>query len=107
MAAASSGLGYAIAHGLAAQGCVVAMGSRDQGRIEDAARRLRGEVEDAVVFPAVCDVADEGSIRRWIEEAGAAMGGIDLVVPNAGGPPPGTFADLSGADWEAGYRLTL
>ncbi len=107
VAAASSGLGYAIARGLAAQGCVVAMGSRDLERIEDAARRIRSDVEDAAVFPAVCDVADEASIRGWIEEAAGAMGGIDLVVPNAGGPPPGTFADLSGDDWEAGYRLTL
>lgn len=107
VAAASSGLGYAIARDLVGQGAVVAMASRSRDRIEEAARHIRRDVEDAVVLPAVCDVAEEDSIRQWVEEATGAMGGIDLVVPNAGGPPPGTFADLSGGDWEAGYRLTL
>jgi 3-oxoacyl-[acyl-carrier protein] reductase len=107
VAASSSGLGYAIARDLAGQGAVVAMASRNRERIEDAARHIRTEVEDAVVSSSVCDVADDASIQQWVDEASAAMGGIDLVVPNAGGPPYGTFADLSDDDWEVGYRLTL
>lgn len=107
VAASSSGLGYAIARDLVGQGAVVAMASRDRDRIDEAAQHIRSEVEDAVVFPAVCDVADDASIGAWVDEAAAAMGGLDLVVPNAGGPPPGTFADLGGDDWERGYRLTL
>lgn len=107
VAAASSGLGYAIARDLVGQGAVVAMASRSRDHIEEAAQHIRSEVEDAVVFPAVCDVADDASIQAWVEEAAATMDGIDVAVPNAGGPPPGTFADLTGEEWERGYRLTL
>ena len=107
VAASSSGLGYAIARDLVGQGAVVAMASRDRDRIEQAAQHIRGEVEDAVVFPAVCDVVDDACIHAWVEEAAAAMGGIDLVVPNAGGPPYGTFGELRDEDWDTGYRLTL
>jgi len=107
VAAASSGLGYAIARDLAGQGAVVAMASRTLGRIEEAGHRIRREVEDAVVFPVVCDVTDDASLRRWVDEAAAAMGGIDLAVANGGGPPAGTFADLGPDEWDTGYRLTL
>jgi 3-oxoacyl-[acyl-carrier protein] reductase len=106
VAAASAGLGYAIAHALAAEGCRVAICSRDRSRIEAAAAAI-AEATGAEVVPAVVDVARAGALTTWIDEVAAHWGGLDLVVANAGGPPPGRFADVGPDDWDAAYRLTL
>jgi 3-oxoacyl-[acyl-carrier protein] reductase len=106
VAAASGGLGFAIARSLAAEGCRVGICSRDAGRIEEAADRIRHETGGEVTA-SVCDVGDPGRVGRWIEDVAEAWGGLDVMVPNAGGPPPGRFGDLEPADWDAAYHLTL
>lgn len=106
VAAASGGLGYAIARGLAAEGCDVAISSSDEGRISSAADAICDET-GATVHAAVCDVTDRAALVAWIDDAVRALGGLDIVVANAGGPPAGTFADLDPDDWDHGYRLTL
>ena len=106
VAAASSGLGFAIAGALAAEGCRVALCSRDSGRAESAARRI-AETTGAEVHGSVCDVASPGASSAWLDSAAARWGGFDVVVPNAGGPPPGTFAEVGPDEWDAAYRLTL
>lgn len=106
VAGASRGLGYAIARELAAEGARVAICSREAARIEGAASRIRGET-GAEVRAAAVDVTDAAAIRRWLEEVAAPWGGIDLLVPNAGGPPPGRFDDLDEEIWDHAYRLTL
>lgn len=104
--AASTGLGFAIAMELAGEGCQVTIGSRHADRINAAATTI-AEATGATVRALVCDVTVDDSIRSFVDDAAELMGGIDLVVPNAGGPPYGTFADLSTEQWEQGYRLTL
>ncbi|MFH2072393.1 MAG: SDR family oxidoreductase [Actinomycetota bacterium] len=106
VAAASDGLGYGIAAALAGEGCRVAICSREQSRIDAAADRIRRET-GAEVHAAVCDVAEPGAAAAWVGEAAAGLGGIDLLVPNAGGPPPGRFGDTGPDQWDAAYRLTL
>jgi 3-oxoacyl-[acyl-carrier protein] reductase len=106
VAAASDGLGYAIAGALATEGCRVAICSRREDRITEAAERLRRDTGGEVVA-AVCDVSEPGETDRWVTDVAAAWGGLDLVVPNAGGPPPGRFGDLEPSEWDAAYRLTL
>jgi len=106
VAAASSGLGFAVARALAAEGARVAVCSRDGGRIESAASRIREDTE-AEVVASVVDVTVPWATGAWLDEVAERWEGLDVVVPNAGGPPPGTFADLSPADWDAAYRLTL
>jgi 3-oxoacyl-[acyl-carrier protein] reductase len=106
VAAASSGLGYAVAAALAAEGCRVAICSRDSERIATAARSI-GEETGADVRPAVCDVSVPDAATDWIENVVSAWGGLDFVVPNAGGPPPGRFGDVTPDQWDAAYRLTL
>jgi len=106
VAASSGGLGFAIAAALASEGCRLAICSSDRGRIEAAADRIRSDSGTEVIAD-VCDVADPGAITRWIDGAAGMMGGIDLLVPNAGGPPPGRFDDVGPDDWDAAYRLTL
>ncbi|MBM3694647.1 MAG: SDR family oxidoreductase [Actinobacteria bacterium] len=106
VAAASGGLGFGIARELAGAGCRVGICGRDRFRIERAAAQLREE-KGAEVVPAVVDVAEEGATTAWLDGLAAGWEGLDLVVANAGGPPPGRFADTRPADWDAAYRLTL
>ncbi|MDQ1514741.1 MAG: 3-oxoacyl-[acyl-carrier protein] reductase [Actinomycetota bacterium] len=87
VAAASQGLGFASARALAAEGAHVAICGRSNDRIEEAAARIG----DGAV-PLVADVSTPDGARRFVVEARDALGGLDVLVTNAGGPPPGTFA---------------
>ncbi len=105
VAAASGGLGFAVARALAAEGALVSISSRSEERIREAAA-LIADAGDQVMY-RVCDVRDPAAIGAWIQETGDRLGGLDIVIPNAGGPPPGRFDDLDDTDWERAYRLTL
>ena len=87
VAAASSGLGLASAAALAAEGVKVAICGRDEGRLNDAAT----EIGHGCV-PIVADVSTPDGATRFVEASREALGGVDILVPNAGGPPPGNFA---------------
>jgi len=106
VAASSSGLGFAVARALAAEGCRVGVASRHRGRIEAAADSLRRET-GAEVVSRVADFAEPGATTAWLDGLAAGWGGLDLIVPNAGGPPPGRFSDSGPDEWDAAYRLTL
>jgi 3-oxoacyl-[acyl-carrier protein] reductase len=106
VAAASDGLGFAIAAALAAEGCRLSICSRDEARIRSAADRIE-RAAGGEVHAVVCDVSEAGGPSGWIDIAAEELGGIDLLVPNAGGPPPGRFGDVGPDDWDAAYRLTL
>lgn len=86
VAAASRGLGFAVAAALAVEGTRVAICGRDAGRIEAAAERIGSAAE-----PLVADVSTPDGAERFVAEARRALGGLDILVTNAGGPPPGTF----------------
>lgn len=86
MAAASAGLGLAAAQALAAEGVRVAVCGRDRARIDAAARALGGDV-----VPLVADVSTPAGAADFVERATAELGSVDILVPNAGGPPAGTF----------------
>lgn len=85
VAGASAGLGFASAKALAENGVRVAICSRDRARIEAAADEI-----GAGAVPVVADVSNEAGVRTLIESASEALGGIDILVANSGGPPPGT-----------------
>jgi 3-oxoacyl-[acyl-carrier protein] reductase len=106
VAAASSGLGRAVARALAAEGCRVAICSRSADRIREAAEDI-AETTGAEIHYRVCDVRDPAGLRSWIDDSAELMDGLDLVVPNAGGPPAGTFAELDDPDWEAAHESLL
>jgi len=95
VSASSQGLGFACALELAREGASVAICSRDHARIEDAARRLRDAVPGAKVHAVAADLSSDDSCRRFVEDAAAAFGRLDILVTNTGGPPPGSFDQLS------------
>ena len=88
VAAASRGLGLAVAQALAHAGVAVAICGRQREPVEAAARQ-RGFV------PLVADVSTPDGAAGFVRDAREALGGIDILVANAGGPPPGRFADVS------------
>ncbi|WP_309572171.1 SDR family oxidoreductase [Deinococcus sp.] len=104
--AASAGLGYATAHALAHEGARVALCSRSLERAQDAAQRIHDDTGSAVTGYAA-DVADAASLTAFIDAAVRELGGLRILVCNAGGPPPGNFSTLGEAQWAAAYQLTL
>ncbi|MGI9586347.1 MAG: SDR family oxidoreductase [Acidimicrobiia bacterium] len=106
VAAASKGLGFAIADSLAAEGCAISICSRDEDRINDAANRIR-EAHGAEVHASVVDIAEGDQITEWIDASAHRWGGIDLVVANGGGPRAASFGELDQDDWDRSYQLVL
>jgi len=86
VAAASGGLGFASAKALADEGALVVICGRDRGRIDDAAAAIGHGC-----IGLVQDVADAPGGQAFIAAASEALGGLDIVVANGGGPPAGNF----------------
>jgi 3-oxoacyl-[acyl-carrier protein] reductase len=99
VAAASRGLGRATARALAAEGASVALCGRDRARIEEAARAIADQT-GARTLAVAADVGRADDCRRFVEEAAAAFGRLDVLVTNTGGPRPGTFAAATDQAWE-------
>lgn len=100
--AGSAGLGLACARALVAEGARVVICGRDAERVRGAAAGL-GPGGTGVV----ADVSQPEGMARFVADAAEILGGVDVLVPNAGGPPPGTFASTTLADFEAALRLNL
>jgi 3-oxoacyl-[acyl-carrier protein] reductase len=104
--AASEGLGRASALALAREGCDVAI----CGRREDALRATAKQIADESgrrVVPVVADVTKAHDVERFVNAAAADLRGLDVLVVNAGGPPPGRFEDFTDAQWQAAFDLTF
>jgi 3-oxoacyl-[acyl-carrier protein] reductase len=97
---ASSGLGLASAEALADEGANVVLFARRRERLEEHATRLGG-----VAFAG--DVREDGDLELAVATAVARFGGLDILVWNGGGPPPGTAAEVDEESLESGYRLLL
>ena len=96
---ASRGIGRAVALGLAREGCRVAICARGRERLEATADEIRSETgSEAIAVP--CDMAQPDDIRRFVAATVEAFGRLDIVVNNAGGPPPGPFEAHDDAAWQ-------
>lgn len=104
--AASGGLGRAVATALAGEGASVAVCSRSEERAKGAAADVAGQ-SGATVHGYAADVSDADSLAAFFERAATDLGGIDILVCNAGGPPPGGFEKLAEEQWDRAYQLTL
>jgi len=97
--AASRGLGRACAEALVAEGAAVFISSRDAAAIEATGKAIKA------AGWAAADVSKEP--EALVDEARARLGGLDVLVVNAGGPPPGTFESTPLESWEPAFQLTL
>jgi 3-oxoacyl-[acyl-carrier protein] reductase len=102
VAAGSSGLGLGVATALAREGVAVAICGRDPQRLAAAVDRIG---HGCVAIE--CDVADPEGAASFVDAATAALGGVDILVPNAGGPPPGNFASTPVEAYREALDLNL
>jgi 3-oxoacyl-[acyl-carrier protein] reductase len=105
VAGASGGLGLACAQALAADGVRVALCGRDAARAEAAAQDIRDMGGDAVGLAA--DVSTVDGAAGFVARALDALGRLDIVVANAGGPPAGTFASTDVDAYLPALQLNL
>lgn len=104
--ASSRGLGHAVALRLAREGANVTICARGEETLKQAAEAIRAETGQRVAaVPA--DVSAPDAADQLVEATLDAFGSLDILVTNAGGPPPGEFLDFSPQDWEAAAQLTL
>jgi 3-oxoacyl-[acyl-carrier protein] reductase len=91
---ASKGLGYGCARALAGEGVNLVINARTEQALREAAARIGGET-GVTVTAVACDITSEAGRA----EALAACPQVDILVTNAGGPPPGDFRNFTRDDW--------
>jgi 3-oxoacyl-[acyl-carrier protein] reductase len=96
----SGGLGGGIAEVLRAEGAQVGLAARPSSRLDEAAARL-----GATAMPA--DLSTPDGPAAAVAAAVEAFGGLDMLVVNSGGPPPGRFDELAADAWQAAIDGTL
>ena len=100
VAAGSAGLGLGAAKALAAEGVRLAICGRDATKLEQAATAIDGDV---VCIEA--DLSDPDSGKSFVQQAMAELGHLDILVTNAGGPPPGTFENTDLDSYQAAFDM--
>lgn len=102
---ASSGLGRAVAASLAREGTAVALSARREDLLAQEAARISERTGSRCVAVPL-DVTSGPAIIEAAERVASELGPVDVLVANAGGPPPGEFASLGENELHAGFALT-
>lgn len=100
---ASKGLGRATAAALAREGARVAVASRSRDRIDEAAAAIAADTGGAVQGFAA-NTEDVERLPQLVAEVSGAIGKVEILVANTGGPPPGDALSFGRDDWEAAHR---
>jgi 3-oxoacyl-[acyl-carrier protein] reductase len=95
---ASKGLGFGIAQGLAEEGARVAIASRTMDGSKAAADKI-----GQGVLPFICDTGKADQIDALAKDVTEALGGVDILVLNSGGPPPGKAQGVSSEQWRTSF----
>jgi 3-oxoacyl-[acyl-carrier protein] reductase len=106
VAAASRGLGRAVAEELAAEGASLIICSRKAETIDHVAKEIENGT-GAEVLGVAADVSNPNDVARLVQSGVERFGRIDILVTNAGGPPAGQFESFSLQQWEEATRLLL
>lgn len=101
----SQGIGNAIANSLADEGCNVALSARNQDRLDQAVAELEAKGVKAVGI--ICDLSTEEGCGKFITEAAAQLGGLDILVNNVGGMIPGTLDSMTDDLWSTVLNTNL
>jgi 3-oxoacyl-[acyl-carrier protein] reductase len=101
----SKGLGLAIAEELVRLGADVAICARHADEVVVAAEGLRAS--GRTVHARAADVTDPKQVQEFVDGAAEALGGVDVLVNNAGRAHPGTFEQLSDDDWHEDLDVKL
>lgn len=106
VAAASRGLGRAVAEELAAEGTSLILCARGAEALNETTKNIE-HTTSASVIAVPADLAIAEDIVKVVDSGLQRFGRIDILVTNAGGPPAGQFETLDREAWEAATRLTL
>lgn len=106
VAASSQGLGKAVAVELAKEGVHLAICARNNLKLEQTQREIE-KLGGKKVLSVSGDLSDENDRQKILNKVIEVYGHVDILVTNSGGPPPGTFEDVSQENWSATYELLL
>jgi len=106
VAASSTGLGKAVAMGLAHEGARLVLCARTEAKLNSTAEEIR-QTTSAEILARALDVTNYERVRQLIAETVRHYGRIDICVTNAGGPPAKPFSETTVEDWQAGVNLNL
>jgi len=104
--AASQGLGAATARRFSLEGALVCISSRNLEKLQATASEINAESGHAV-FTHAADVSDPTAVERMVRNAAEMMGGLDVLVTNAGGPPAGGIDDFDNEAWVSATQLVF
>jgi 3-oxoacyl-[acyl-carrier protein] reductase len=80
--------------------------SREQEKLKDVKKELEQTSKGRIEYKA-CNIKDKNEINTLVEKTISEFGSIDLLVNNAGGPPAGTFEEMTDEDWQHAFELNL
>jgi 3-oxoacyl-[acyl-carrier protein] reductase len=104
--ASRSGLGAAVARRFSLEGARVAINGRDADTLSETASAIQNESGNTVaVLPG--DLSEPDAAAGLVQSAAEQLGGLDILVTNAGGPPHGHFVDLTLDQWADGHKSLL
>jgi 3-oxoacyl-[acyl-carrier protein] reductase len=103
----SRGIGWAIAEALAKAGVRVAVGARTEADVEQAARRLNDEYGAGTAIGVTCDVRSQQDCEKLVAQAAERLGGIDILINNAGVGVFAPVAELDPEDWRRVIQTNL
>jgi len=106
VAAASKGLGRAVAEELAREGAEVAICARSEANLKAAVESIH-KASGREVFAQALDVTHADSVRSFVAAVEKRFGRVDICITNAGGPPAKKFLDISPDEWRTAVDLTL
>jgi 3-oxoacyl-[acyl-carrier protein] reductase len=106
VAAASKGLGRAVAEELAREGARIAICARTESALAEAAAQIQ-KLSGREVFHQVLDVADSSAVSHFVATVEARYGRVDICVTNSGGPPSKSFRDTHPDEWRAAVDQLL
>jgi 3-oxoacyl-[acyl-carrier protein] reductase len=106
IAAASKGLGRAVAEELAREGAHIAICARTPGTLVETAAQIQKSTGHEVFHQAL-DVTDSAAVRSFVSAVEGRFGRIDICVTNSGGPPSNSFKNTRPEDWRSAVELLL
>jgi len=107
VAAATRGIGLAVAQSLLREGCKVSICGRTEESVAKAHGDLVAEFEANRVRAFRCDIRNREELREWVSLTRETFGRIEILVTNTGGPPAGHLNEISEEQWLAGFESTV
>lgn len=104
--ASSQGLGFAIAERLVKEGANVMISGRDEEKLRQKASQLESLGMGKVAYQKT-DIMNVEDINQLVKVTADTFQSIDLLVNNAGGPPAGSFEELTDDEWQSSFELNL